>query len=265
MFSVIFPQHNGQRYYAIHYLYVLNILKYLNCNITFREGLDIDTTAFKCSIDGKNFVFDFGDSSEVRDLGDFPVFKFHTKLTDMKVIPFPPVSFYDWQQYNWLSKQIYYIPTISSEISCRQRPYAGALERRIKVQKLLRDNFKDDVLTDIIDQVKYWREINEIESSVFVPGQNNNMLDRGHLQYLAFGCYTISPYLPEILPYNRLIVPGVHYCQCKDDYSDLIDIIMQKKLNSNQTEYKEIGENAKKLFQETCTPEAIGKWIQSKC
>ena len=160
------------------------------------------------------------------------------------------------------------------DISCRQRPYAGALERRIKVQKLLKDSFPNtgyapgqscNVLTDIVDQVRYWREINEIECAVFVPGYCNNIWDRGQAQYMAFGCYTISPSLPEVLPFNRLIIPGVHYAQCKDDYSDLVDLIMQKRLNSNQSSYKEIGENAKKLFQETCTPEAIGKWIKSKC
>lgn len=118
------------------------------------------------------------------------------------------------------------------------------------------------VLTDLIDQVKYWREINEIDCAVFVPGQNEHILDRGNLQYLAFGCYTISPDLPEVLPFNRALVPGVHYARCKDDYSDLIDIIMRKRINSNPTSYKKIGDNAKQLFQETCTPKAVGEWIK---
>ena len=276
MFDVMFPQKTDQRYYDIHFLYVLNIFKYLNCRISYEIRPD-----FIVTINGKDFLFDYWDKADVQE-SSLPTFKFHCEKETDRVFCFPPVSFYDWDRYYQLEKDIVYDPLQSFLISSRQRPYGGALKRRIDVQKVLRSMVDDSdrinkehgwvvdeknsmmLLTDIINQEDYWREINDIDIAVFVPGHHNQMIDRGHLQYLAFGCYTISPLLPEILPFNNILVPGVHYAQCKDDYSDLINIIMSKHVNSNQTSYKDTGENAKKLFKKTCTPEAIGKWIQSK-
>ena len=257
MFKIIFPLDIGQRYYSIHYTYLLNILRYLNCDITFKENLDIDNTSFRCLINNKSFIFDFADSNEYRKLGDDPIFKFHTKKEDLdKVIPFPPVSFYNWEEFYELEKDIKY--NACGYVTSRQRPYAGAAERRFKVQALLKRCYRD-VQTELLEQVDYWREISKTGVSVFVPGQNNNIYDRGHAQYLAFGCATISPYLPEILPFNREIVENYHYVKCLDDYTDfpaLIDDVLVKP------DYlKQVGENAKKLFRETSTPGAIGNWI----
>jgi hypothetical protein len=265
MFDVIFPERKDQRYYNIHYLYILNIFQCLGCKISYQENLDLSKTSFKCIVDSKTFGFDFSDSSDLSNLGSLPTFKFHLKKEDLgKAIPFPPVSFYNWSNYYKLEKEINYNPLNSFNISCRQRPYAGALARRKYVQALLNKLYGEDrdrVLINIIDQEEYWREINRIELAIFVPGFCNNILDRGHLQYLGFGCCTISPNLPEVLPFNKVLIPGEHYIECKEDYTNLIDIIMTKRINSNQSKYKEIGENAKKLFQETSIPEKIGEWI----
>jgi len=260
MFNVIFPRKLNQHYYDIHYAYVLELFRYLNCTIEFQDNLDVDNTAFKVSINGKWFIFDFADSNQVRNLGDFPIFKFHTKHTDLdKVIPFSPVSFYNWKRYYELEKEINYVPRIGY-ISSRQRPYAGATIRRYNVQKLLKEYFGSAVLTDLINQEDYWKEINNIQVAVMVPGQNNNIWDRGHSQYMAFGCCTISPNLPEVLPFGKIFIPDVNYIICKDDYSDLIDIIH----NMTFDKCLSIGQQAKQLFQKTSTPDALGRWIKEQ-
>jgi hypothetical protein len=264
MFNIVFPSHTNQRYYGIHFQYLLNIFKYLKCNISFYERND-DSIVVK--IDDKEFDFNYWDDSNKYSITDNFSFKFHCKEMKEKVTPFSPISFYDWEQYYRLEKEIEYNPKDKVMIGSRQRPYCGALERRIRVQHILKTDFGATVLTELINQEDYWKEISRIKVAVFVPGQNNNMLDRGHIQYMAFGCCTISPNLPELLPsianiyegyHCRAILPDKHYIQCKDDYSDLSDIIC--RLSDDKC--KEIGDNAKKLFQETSTPEVLGEWIK---
>jgi len=261
MFKIVFPINSGQRYYPIHYKYLLSIFTYLNCDITFRENLDIDSTSFFVIINNEKFIIDFADSSEYRKLGNGePIFKFHTKKEDLdKVIPFPPVSFYNWEEFYKLEKEIKYNPE-NMIVSNRQRAYAGALERRTKVQTSLKALLVPAFLrTDIITQEDFWKEVNEIGLSICIPGQNNNMVDRGQIQLMSFGCCTVSPYLPEQLPF------GLSFDDCywkmKDDYSDLIPLIQEYPKNSSSV-YKKIGDNAKELFMKTCTPESIGDWVE---
>jgi hypothetical protein len=247
MFDIIFPQHTNQRYWEIHYKYVLNIFRYLKCDIQYQERPD-----FIVTINKKDFFFDYGDSSEVWKI-DLPIFKFHCHEENNQVLDFPPVSFYNWEQYYQLEKEIKYNPYESNLISFRQKAYARSFERREHIQKVLVINFSKKLLSSIINQIDYWRDINRIKIAVFVPGWCNNMIDRGQLQYMGFGCCTISPNLPEKLPFNNN--------QCKDDYSDLIETLNNK---SFEIWYTKIGKAAKSLFQKTCTPEAIGEWIGSK-
>ena len=261
MFKIVFPINSGQRYYPIHYKYLLSIFTYLNCDITFRANLDIDSTSFFVIINNEKFIIDFADSSEYRKLGNGePIFKFHTKKEDLdKVIPFPPVSFYNWEEFYKLEKEIKYNPE-NMIVSNRQRAYAGALERRTKVQTSLKALLVPAFLrTDIITQEDFWKEVNEIGLSICIPGQNNNMVDRGQIQLMSFGCCTVSPYLPEQLPF------GLSFDDCywkmKDDYSDLIPLIQEYPKNSSSV-YKKIGDNAKELFMKTCTPESIGDWVE---
>jgi len=261
MLKIIFPVQLNQRYWNIHYKYLLSIFTYLNCDITFRENLDIDSTSFFVIINNEKFIIDFADSSEYRKLGNGePIFKFHTKKEDLdKVIPFPPVSFYNWEEFYKLEKEIKYNPE-NMIVSNRQRAYAGALERRTKVQTSLKALLVPAFLrTDIITQEDFWKEVNEIGLSICIPGQNNNMVDRGQIQLMSFGCCTVSPYLPEQLPF------GLSFDDCywkmKDDYSDLIPLIQEYPKNSSSV-YKKIGDNAKELFMKTCTPESIGDWVE---
>lgn len=251
MFKIKFPRYSN---YEDYYKYVLEIFKYIDCDISYVNRPD-----FIVSINGKDFLFDFWNHKTLRFNPDnLPIFKFQTtkSIISSNVIPFPKISFYNWDEYKYLEKQIQYNPR-SSIISSRQKIYGNAVDRRTKIQKLLKDSF-EHVLTDIINQIDFWKEISQVGIFVCVPGQNNNILDRGQLQQMAFGACTISPHLPEIMPY----CPSLDGCyiQCKDDYSDLISIIQNKP---SIKELRDIGFRAKQMFQNSCTPEVLGKWIDS--
>ena len=261
MFKIIFPVFNNQRYWEIHYKYLLSIFTYLNCDITFRANLDIDSTSFFVIINNEKFIIDFADSSEYRKLGNGePIFKFHTKKEDLdKVIPFPPVSFYDWTEFYRLEKEIVYNPE-NMIVSNRQRAYGNAISRRTKVQSELKSLLVPSFLrTEIIPQEDFWKEVNEIGIFISIAGQNKFMVDRAPLQLMAFGCCVLSANIPEQLPF------GLSFDDCywkmKDDYSDLIPLIQEYPKNSSSV-YKKIGDNAKELFMKTCTPESMGVWIE---
>jgi len=140
-----------------------------------------------------------------------------------------------------------------------QRPGGAAKERREYVQDMLRRQYGSVVITDSVPQIDYWKKINNCTTHVFIPGARNDMLDRGHIQYLAFGCCSIAPRITNVLPYYGKLVPGVHYVECKPDYSDLIAKI--EWIRSNREHAVEIGRNARVLFEQACTPEVLWNWI----
>jgi hypothetical protein len=250
MFNITFPANTGQRYYNIHFKYVLNIFKYIGCNINF-----YDTSSFTCKIEGKEVLIDFSNSNENLNITT-PTFKFQCKEETDNIFAFPKVSFYDWDEYFNLEKKIKY--SANGYINYRQRAYGGATQRRNNIKELLKTI--SNVRSENLLQTTYWTEINNTSIAIFVPGYNNNILDRGQFQYMAFGCCTISPYLPEILPFNNRIKPNIHYIQCADDYSDLIDKI--EYCQQNKAHCIEIGNNAKQLFLQTSIPDKIGEWIK---
>jgi len=126
--------------------------------------------------------------------------------------------------------------------------------------ELLKHEFRGILRINDISQEDYWKEIENILLAVFVPGFCNNMLDRAALQYMGLGCPIITTDIPEYLPYYEKPIAGKHYIKCNNDYSDLISIIKSYQ-TFNRHKLQEIGENAKELFQRTCTPVKIGQWI----
>jgi hypothetical protein len=253
MFNIVFPEYNNQECWHVHYKYILDLFKYLNCNITYQKRPELIIT-----INNKDFYFDFYDFYYRKDLG-LPTFKFHCREEKEGLFAFPPVSFFDWNQYYHLEKEIEYHAS-GNLISYRQIPGANAYIRRTEIKTFLNKNFKGSILNEQINQIDYWKEINKIKISVCVPGWCNNMTDRGQLQYMGFGCCTVSPNLPEKLPFANEIIPDFHYIRCQDNYSDLIDILN----NLIPKKCIEIGQNAKYLFKNICTPEILKKWIESK-
>ena len=59
-----------------------------------------------------------------------------------------------------------------------------------------------------------------------------------------------------------MLIPGVHYVECKSDYSDLIEKV--DWVRNNKGAAMRIGEAAKTLFLTTSTPDKQVMWIK-KC
>jgi hypothetical protein len=85
------------------------------------------------------------------------------------------------------------------------------------------------------------------------------MIDRGHYEQMALGVCVIAPPISTRLPYNKMLVPGEHFLQCKPDYSDLVEII--EWCRDNRSECRDIGENVYLLFKEHCRPKGYWSWI----
>ena len=210
---------------------------------------------FKIEVEGKQCFINYSDLGINYDVGNAPTFKMHCKERKEDIFPFTPISFYDWDRYFENESKIKY--KADGFISFRQRPYAGAKERRLEVQQILA---KEDIRISIIKQEEYFKEVGKILVTVCVPGANNSMLDRGQLQYMALGACTISPYVPEVMSFGGIIDQWAHYIPCTDDYSDLLEKI--EWCRTHRERCIEIGKNAKEMFQRTCTPKAVNRWIK---
>lgn len=245
----------------MHYRYVLSTIASAGIEYELSHAVkQIGGTAFEMFIEGELLLMDFSDFPEILpNYGDYPYyFKFHfseDKHEQLEnIFPFTPISFDEWNQYARMTNEICYSAN-DNIILNNQRPYAGARERRKKVQRMLTSHFRNNVDTSLTSQESFWKKINNCLVSVCVPGARNDMLDRGQLQYMALGCCTVSPKLLTVLPYSQQLIPGTHYVQCDDDYSDLIEKIEWCK--ANREDCVTIGKNAKQLFLETCTPHKL--------
>ncbi len=277
-----FPRSFDQRMYEIHYLYMRNLLQAAGCEIVEIHQPEARYMCgyFYITIDGQKFMVDYSDGGDAGEcepeVTGLPCLRFHCKERKHLVFPFPPVSFYDWGRYKNLATQWAYKP--GKTVLMKQRAYCGATERRNKVREILVAHYDNELLNHqkhilggrvekILDtnwedpQEDFWKKGTECAVAVCVPGANNNMLDRGQLQLMAFGVCTISPNLPEFLPPFDSRFQNLHGCymQCKDDYSDLVDCI--EWCATHRPQCVDVGRWAKTFFERSCTPEAVGKWL----
>ena len=250
LMEIVFPLNNN-KYYNTHYRYVLSIFNaFPDTNIVFEP-----VEYFIVGVNGKRCLFDYSDYFDIAGYNprnfDY-VFKFHKHYDVMypdNVLPFPPISFYNWDKY--LYSSIQYAPN-KAGISMRQKSYGNARERRNIVRDMLVKEFGSEVRTSILEQDLYFLEVEDIFLGVFVPGAQENMLDRGQFQYMAYGVPTISPMIPELLTYDIRFQDVEDYIACRNDYSDLIDIIIEAK---KQPEFmQQMGSNAMVKFLDTSTP-----------
>lgn len=285
--KVVFPSTSSgldiatlERYYKTYYAYVLNLFKYTpNVQIAFNNKLFVDNGVLTVLIDNNLVAFDYSDNLKLfEDVYNTPelkaYFKFHysegihERFT--KCFAFTPVSFHNWDEFFQYKSRIQYNCEAGLIISNRQKTYGNARVRRLGVRKLVRkfmyDSYTDKNIAakiytnDVMPQLQYWLDINNTVVAIFVPGCRNDILDRGHLQYLAFGCCGISPRIRTMLPFNKKLVPDVHYIECSGEYNDLPALITWVINNSNDC--NDIGRNAAKLFLDTSTPQKLMSWIK---
>jgi len=241
---------NNNKYYPLHFEYLKNIFLYMGTEIEYYNNDD-----FEIHINNKKYIVDYSDHSSVKEKNN--CIKYH--CYDTTSIPFCPVSFHDWKQYYSIRDKIKY-KCNNELIIHKQRIYGSddAKHRRTKVRNILLQKYKNINTVWNDPQIDFWNMINNCLVSVCVPGATPNMLDRGQLQYMALGCCTISPNIPEILPFNKILQADKHYLQCKNDYSDLINIIEWCK--NNREKCVSIGSNAKEFFGKYLTPDKLMEW-----
>jgi hypothetical protein len=216
-----------------------------------------DCEYFIVVLNGKKCLFDYSDYFDCvgYDYKNFDyVFKFHLHAGveyPANILPFPPISFYDWGKY--LNSNLSY-QLNKTGISMRQRSYGNSVARRDKVRSLLIKEYGSEIKWRILDKDLYFLDVEDISLAVFVPGADTNMLDRAQFQYMAYGVPTISPMLPERLTEGNFEA-GVDYLMCSNDYGDLVEMINGAK---KHPEFLfSMGNSAMLKFLDTSTPKAI--------
>ena len=250
-------------YFRNYYRYLYNLLSAAGVKVVEDGDRIHGRHSFYIQVNDRDILIDFSDLLRVppRKNACIPCFKFHYSLGVHDKIqclyPFPPTSFYDWKQYFTLSEKITYKAQGEFIVAWQRK----ANNRRRKVAHILAKTYPGKVITEKVKQIAFWRQVNDCLVAVCVPGQRPGILDRGHFQLMAFGCCTISTRILTRLPYGRRLDPGVHYLKCKDDWSDLVEKVEWCK--ANREKCRKIGENAKRLFLETSTPDKVWTWIRS--
>jgi hypothetical protein len=204
--KVTFPINIGQRYYSIHFEYIKKSLIKAGAIMKF-ERIDPDSeTCFYCFIDGKKVYFDISDGGHWNksiESDNIKVFKLHYVTNDRwlkNVYPFPPISFYDWNEYDFLKRKMKYYA--SGKVFYNQRAYGNAEQRRKNTKKIVKKIVDVSLLdTRIRPQKEYFSMINEMATSLHVGGYEPCMLDRSQFQLMALGVCTISNYIPEEITY----------------------------------------------------------------
>ena len=256
--KIRFPKRSGQRYWAPHFEFLVGVLEGGGWGLDYRVRGD---AVLGCGIGDREVLFEYSDLGRIL-WGEVPCdvhFKFHCwgGIRD-RVLPFSPVSFHDWGLYERMAKEISYTCN-SGRVLNRQRIFGNARGRRRKVQKILKESVFSSVHNFSSPSV-FWKDMVDCLVSVCVPGQREDILDRGQLQYMGLGCCTVSPKLKIVLAYDQAVVPGVHYVECAPDYADLVEVLHWCK--AHQKECVDIGQNAKELFIRCCTPKKLVEWIE---
>ena len=270
--ALLFPEKAGglkprmlERYYRTYYGYVLSVFKEAGVELTYGPDSAVGDGRFTVDINGCEILIDYSDHLTLTPgYEDHPYyFKFHCAegVHDdyPNVRPFAPISFYDWEQYRVLKKGIKF-KAHGSYILNRQKPYGNASFRRREVQRVLKARYQDKVLTEIVDQVQFWEDVNRSLVAVCVPGFRNDILDRGQWQLMAMGTCTISPRITTQLPFGKKLRPGKDYLECRQDYADVVEKI--EWCRTHPKECQKIGRSAAKLFEQTGTPERLLSWIK---
>jgi len=274
--SIKFPEeYLSHRYSLIHFYFFVEYAKVAGIDVELVESnnrvfISDDQLVFSCLINNRQVIVDYADHS-TRNWKEcypgLPYFKFQTtnqNPTDMIPLGPPMVGVKRLgcrgatvREYNHVRRHFNYTP--GSQILCKQLPNGAAVERRNYVHKLLTDNFSDVDISSNSNQIDFWQTHEQCLASICVPGATNNMVDRGHIELMGLGVCTVSPELYTLFPGHTKLTPDYHYIKCKDDYSDLVDILNHLKNNPNIC--AEIGKNARNFYDSYYAPEKYWAWV----
>lgn len=273
--EILFPEyerHVKLHEYATHYMFVRKYAELAGIEVKISGRTDKiycgQGTYFSVLIDDRQVLFDYSDHEPMScSLNEAPCFKFHYNLAvhrDMAfVFPVGPmldiVDIPMYEKFFALCDERVYSCNSDTIINC-QRAWLGAKERRKRVQKMLKEKYGRLADTSFTSgQEMFWNKHRNCLLAVCVPGARNNMLDRGHYEQTALGICVVAPPIDTHLPFNRQLVAGEHFLECKPDYSDLLEIIEWTK--DNRDACRIIGENAYMLFRDHCRPKNYWSWV----
>ena len=158
MFRITLPASGPKpRYYQAYVGYIRRILErnglsYMLKGVVNQGEVIYPTgTKFLMEVNEKKFIIDYSDNLDYMPNWDSfdAYFKFHYCTerhgTFPKMYPFVPISFYDWNQFNSLRKEIKYVAN-NDLILNMQRPGGNALERRTYVKGILRSTYGKEAI-----------------------------------------------------------------------------------------------------------------------
>lgn len=265
----------NHRYGLIHFNFFVQYAKIAGIQVDLVESNDKifikdEQLIFSCTINDRQVVVDYADHATRNwqiEFPGIPYFKFQTNLplTDGCIPLGPPMvgikkkgtKGATMREYVNLRQLYNYTP--GESILCKQMPNGSALDRRNYVHNLLATNFKNIDITYDTDQIDFWRAHESCLAAVCVPGATNNMVDRGQMELMGLGVCTVSPSLNTVFPRSQLLKPGTHYIRCRDDYSDLVDVLT--RLQTYPELCKRIGNNAQKFYNKHYAPTRYWTWI----
>ena len=252
-------------------------LNNMNISLTYPDTKEVwaprNGTWMSMTVNGKQLVVDFSDKWE-EGLKRFDEYEKYIKIqynighdcSQFKRL-FPSMPALDIRNYDHLmtfwdmvQQGNFYLANGDTILSC-QRAHTRALERRTNVQALLKKTYKYYADIELTNQLTMWNKHKDCLVAVVVPGAQNHMIDRQHLEQIALGVCTIAPSLDTVLCYWKKLENGIHFIQCKDDYSDLLEKI--EWCRNHREECRIIGQNARQFFLDFCAPKPYWKWLQS--
>lgn len=271
-----FPRESEtHRYNLIHFRFFVQYAKIAGIDVELVDSDDRvfiagDHLVFSCTVNDQQIIVDYADHSTKNwshHYPGIPYFKFQTTTKNpAELIPLGPpmvgvkrhgTKGATVREYNQIRYHYDYQP--GSAVLCKQLPNGAATERRNLVHQLLTDNFDDVDVTADSDQIDFWRAHERCLVAVCVPGATNNMVDRGHIELMGLGVCTVSPELYTVFPKRKSLTPGRHYIRCRDDYSDLVDII--RSLQDDPSKSLDVGKRARRFYEKCYTPQKYWEWI----
>jgi hypothetical protein len=273
-----FPQYDGgpkRHYYDVYYMYIKNWAVDAGIKvIDLPRSRQVFCGArkahfFSCLYNNQQIIFDFSNHKPFQydPQSGLPYFKFHYSYDfpphkqHKNVFPMIPQMMFRWEDFIGFRDNIQY-RAIGDLVLNNQRPRAGALLRRTKAQKMLKDAYGKNVNTDYIDRNKWLLLHNDCLVSVAIPGAREDILDKGCVEEFGIGACVICPEITIVLPEYAILEKWRHYIPIKYDFSDLIEKVEWCKLHRN--ECVEVGRNCRKLFDGLFSPAAVWEWIE-KC
>lgn len=273
---LLFPKaYTNHRRAKIHFSFIIEFAKLAGVEVKLvknSETVFLIDTIVSCELNNKQIIFDYSDftfKKVSKEYANIPYFKFQCPIEDKpkNVFPCGPIFVYapntkqTLKKYFNIVEKFNYIST-DSMILCKQTPKGNALVRRRNVQKVLLKNYNNVDINIEQNKERFWKLHEKCLCGVCVPGACENSLDRGQYELMGLGVCVISPKIPVLLPWDKVLIPNEHYIAAENNFSDLCEKV--NWCENNKDECTKIGQNAKSLFKAHFTPTKSWEWIK-KC